>query len=125
MIFLLKDTTKTGYEWTLVGGHVEGMESLKQALKRETMEEAGVIVKEEDLHFQYIIDRCLNHEKHKIHFFFQVNNWEGEPFNKESSIHLAGEWFPLNKLPKNLGPLATRAIDALKNGKIYDEYGFN
>jgi 8-oxo-dGTP diphosphatase len=118
-IFLLKNAIDNREEWTLVGGHVEFLESLKSALKREIEEEVGVKVKEENLIFQYIIDRQLG-TQHKIHFFFRTTDWENDPCNKEVDRHLAGAWHSLNELPTNLGPLARRAIQSLNNDELYD-----
>jgi 8-oxo-dGTP diphosphatase len=123
-VFLIKKIKNDSNEWTVVGGHVERNESLKQALKREIMEEIGVIVEEKDLIFQCVIDRKLN-DAHRIHFFFKATEWQGRPQNKEQHIHSAGEWHDLNNLPNTIGPLATLAIQSLKRGEQYHEYGFN
>jgi 8-oxo-dGTP diphosphatase len=122
-IFLLKKNTELNQEWTLIGGHVDAGESIKSGLKREILEESGVIVQEKDLRFQYIIDRKLK-AKHRIHFFFIAEAFEGNPYNKENNTHIAGEWHLLNNLPANLGPLATRAIQSMDNEIIYEEYGW-
>lgn len=123
-VFLLKKNTEISYEYTLVGGHVEKGESLKQALQREVMEETGVKVSQNDLILTTIIDRKLE-DKHKIHFFFYTKNWEGKPYNKEPNIHITGEWHSLSNLPNNIGPLAKRAIESLSNNKNFYEYGWN
>ncbi|MFY9589588.1 NUDIX domain-containing protein [Rickettsia endosymbiont of Halotydeus destructor] len=122
-VFLLKKNTKTSYEYTLVGGHVEKGESLKHVLTREVMEEVGVKVNPNDLMLTTIIARKLD-DKHKIHFFFYTKSWEGTPYNKEPNIHLTGEWYPLNHLSTNIGPLAKRGVESLNNNKNFYEYGW-
>ena len=44
-ILLLKQTSRNGGKYTLVGGNVEKYELVKPALVRESMEEAGIELK--------------------------------------------------------------------------------
>ncbi len=96
---------------------------MRQALKREVMEEIGVEIEENKLTFKYVLDRKLEN-KHKIHFFFTVSDWKGLSYNKEPQKHLAAGWYSLKNLPPTLGPLATRAISSLSNQESYGEYGW-
>ena len=123
-IFLLEKQREHGFEHRAIGGNVAAGESLKQALKREVMEEVGVEIDEQDLDLQYVIDRKLDATHHKLHLFFKVNRYKGAPYNKEAHIHQSGEWYHLDKLPEDIGPLVKRAIASLTSNKIYDEYGW-
>ena len=122
-IFLLKTHNDFGEEYTLIGGHVEPNESLKKALKREVKEEIGINIEEKSLILKYVIDRRLG-TKHKIHFFFLANNWQGSPYNNEPHIHLEAGWHPLSNLPKNVGPLASKAINSCNDGQLFSDYGW-
>jgi 8-oxo-dGTP pyrophosphatase MutT (NUDIX family) len=120
---LLLQTPHNNNEWALVGGNVEAGESLKQALVRELKEEVGITASQDDLIFQCTIDRARDNGERKLHFFFKVESWNGDPHNKELHIHSAVEWHPLDLLPSTLGPLASRAIRSLISGETYFEYG--
>lgn len=59
----------------LPGGHVEGSESLDQALVREMREELGIQVKESSaLQIRYHI--ATDGEKQRVHYF-HVTKWNG------------------------------------------------
>ena len=126
-IFLLQKEFKHNpaftVEFRLIGGDVQNGENLKQALKREVYEEVDVIVEQEDLNLKYVIDRNLE-GVHKMHFFFITTHFEGIPYNKEPHIHISGEWYSLDNLPSNIGPLAKQAIGSLNNDEIFGEYGW-
>ncbi|MGI4775497.1 MAG: NUDIX domain-containing protein [Janthinobacterium lividum] len=121
-IFLLKKLYEDDIEYTLVGGHVEVGESVKSTAIRETLEEVGVKLKEEDLEFVSILDRKRESGEHKIHFFFKSSNWQGNPYNKEADKHLSGDWFVMGELPTELCAIASMAVNALNNDQIYLEY---
>lgn len=122
-ILLQKRALESGLEYGLIGGHVEQHESLKQALVREVFEESGIIIKDSDLSFQYLIDRKLG-SAHKAHFIFYASSWEGRPYNKESDKHMDISWHSLNDLPQELGPLSKLAIQSLTSHQTYSEYGW-
>ncbi len=76
-ILLLK-RFNTGYEdgnYSLIAGHLEDDESLTQCIIREAKEEAGIIVKEEDLNVEYVLHRNSGSEtgNQRIDVFFTTN----------------------------------------------------
>ncbi len=81
------------------GGHVDGNETVRQALARETLEELGIIVSPEDLKFVHVVHRRNKNGSEYITFYFSATNWLGEPFNKEPDKHDLLEWFELDNIP--------------------------
>jgi ADP-ribose pyrophosphatase YjhB (NUDIX family) len=129
---LLQRRFNTGYEdgkYSLVAGHVDKGETFTKALIRETKEEAGIILRENDLKVAYVMHRnsqeglvvALNE---RIDIFFVAEKWEGEIENKEPHKCDDLSWFDLDNLPKNVIPYVKRAIDCIKNKIFYSEYGW-
>lgn len=110
---LLSLRKNTGYKdgyWGLVSGHVEREESSKQAMIREATEEAGIILKPENLKFITVMHR--KSERENIDIFFESDKWEGKIINKEPHKIEKLEFFSINAMPSNL-------IDYL--GKVFTE----
>jgi len=83
---------------TVPSGHVDADETVPQAAIKEVREEAGVIVKEEDLeflHVQYVYDTYVN-------FYFKTEKWEGEPHVAEPHLASEAQWAPLDDLPADM-----------------------
>lgn len=81
--------------WTVPSGHVEKGESVVEAAIKETKEEAGVIVKAEDLTFVH------SHavEDNYINFYFTTRVWEGEPYLAEPEKCSEVLWVKLSEIP--------------------------
>lgn len=81
-----------------VGGHVEDGETVEQAIVRETFEEIGVSINEENLekvailHFAFDTKPEWNQECH----VFLTSEWEGEPTESEE---MSPEWYSKDDLP--------------------------
>jgi len=117
------NTLKNNNRHGLIGGRCEANETVKAAAIREAFEEVGVILKPEDLHLVHTIHSKEKNEE-VLGFYFVAENWEGEPFNKDTSKHACIEWFPLDKLPEDLIPRNRQAIECWKKGIAYSEYGW-
>jgi 8-oxo-dGTP pyrophosphatase MutT (NUDIX family) len=100
---LLSLRKNTGYKdgyWGLVSGHVEKEESSKQAMIREAKEEAGIILKPENLKFITVMHR--KSERENIDIFFESDKWEGKIINKEPHKIEKLEFFSVSSMPSNL-----------------------
>jgi 8-oxo-dGTP pyrophosphatase MutT (NUDIX family) len=123
---LLLRRANTGYEdgkYSVVAGHLDGGEEVKQAAIREAWEEAGVKIKEEDVQIVGVMHRKAGDER--IDFFAMVNKWEGEIVNQEPEKCDDLRWFPLDQLPVNIIPYVRKAIQNVKEEIWFDSYGWN
>ncbi len=72
----------TGYEdgrWSLPAGHLDGSETVSEAVAREAREEIGVDVGRTDLEFAHVMHRRVPGGPERIDFFFAARSWLGEP----------------------------------------------
>ena len=96
--------------WDLFGGHVEGEETLEDALYREAFEELRVKVER-----LYKIGTFYDPVERAEISVFVVRGWVGEPTNAELNEHSEIRWFTLEELPISValdgyGDLIKRAV---------------
>ena len=126
---LLLRRFNTGYEdgnYSMIAGHVDSGETFTQCIIREAEEEAGILLKHEDLKVAHVMHRNSDSLKNneRVDVFFVVEKWEGEIINKEPHKCDDLSWFDLNSLPENVIPYIKQAIEAIKNNIYYSEYGW-
>jgi mutator protein MutT len=121
-VLLLKRSAKAefgaGY-YSLVGGKVEVCEMLKQAILRETMEEVGISIQDEDLHYVHTCNKYA--DKMMLIAVFKATKWQGEPFNKEPNKHDHLIWSSYQDLPADLLPTHRNIIKLVNQGIIFSE----
>lgn len=114
---LLSKRCNTGYKdgyYGFVQGHVEEGETPTEAAIKEAREEAGVIIRSEDLKFGLV---CHNRvDTHYIDFFFVCNKWEGEIKNMETNKCEELIWCDEDNLPDNVIFQIKEYISAYRNG---------
>lgn len=123
-ILLLK-RANTGYEdgnYSLVAGHIDGNETIKQAMIREAKEEAGILIDEKDIEIVTFLHRKTNPER--LDFFLKCKNWEGTIENKEPDKCSELRWYDINNLPTNIIPCVKKAIENYQNNIIFDNFGW-
>lgn len=124
---LLLRRFNTGWEdgkYSLISGHLNGNETITQAMIREAKEEAGIKIKRKDLKVAHVMNRKSNEDKEYIDFFLKANKWEGEPKNIESDKCDNIKWFSLNKLPDNLLLNVRKAIEDYLRNIYFSEFGW-
>ena len=126
---LLLKRFNTGYEdgnYSMVAGHVDPGETFTQCIIREAEEEAGIILKPEDLkvvHFMHR-DSKSNEFNERVDVFFMAEKWNGDITNREPNKCGDLSWFDLNNLPKNTILYIKQALDKIKNKIYYSEFGW-
>jgi ADP-ribose pyrophosphatase YjhB (NUDIX family) len=123
---LLSRRFNTGWmdgKYSLVAGHLDGNETVSQAMIREALEEAKITIRKEDLIPATVIHRKAAIEY--IDFFFVAKKWIGEPKNGELNKCDDLSWFPLDNLPDNLLPFVREALENYKNKNPFFESGWN
>jgi 8-oxo-dGTP pyrophosphatase MutT (NUDIX family) len=127
---LLLRRINTGYrdgEYCLVSGHIDGNETLREAMIREAKEEIGITIKPKDLKFVHVLHRREKFVKgyaERIDVFFKPSKWQGEPINNEPRKCDDIKWFPIDNLPKNIFPYNKHVIECISKGIKYSEYGW-
>jgi len=124
---LLQRRFNTGWEdgkYTLISGHLEGDETVKQAMVREAKEEAGITIKLVDLHVVHTIHRKSNKNLEYIDFFLSCDKWQGKPQIIEHDKCDDIQWFSLKDLPKNTLLHIKQAIENYYKRVPFSELGF-
>jgi mutator protein MutT len=126
---LLSRRFQTGWQdgnYSLPAGHIDGGETLRQAMARELSEEVGVEALLGDLNFTVIIHRNSGDiSNERIDIFFLVKKWQGKIKNMEPEKCDDLRWFDLDNLPENMAPGIKEAIDCYRNKISYYEFGWS
>ncbi len=122
---LLLRRANTGYEdgnYSVPAGHIDGNESVKNAMCREAFEEACIVLKPENLSLAHVMHRNAPDGYEFIDFFFFADTWEGEI--KIGEIDKCDElaWFNIITLPSNTIPYVKTAISHYLNKQIFSEH---
>lgn len=125
---LLLRRFQTGYEdgnYSFIAGHVDSGETFTKTMVREAREEAGVIVLPEHLEVAHIMHRKnIDRQEERVDVFMIAKTWEGEIRNMEPNKCDDLRWFPIDHLPANTIPYVARALDDIRRGRFYSEYGW-
>lgn len=122
---LLLKRANTGYEdgnYSLVSGHMDGNETIKQAMIREANEEAGIIIDENDLEIVAFLHRKTDPER--LDFFLKCDKFSGEVTNMEPDKCSELSWYDINNLPENIIPCVKKAIENYQNNIMFDNFGW-
>ncbi len=117
--------------FALPGGTVEHNETVRRAACREAAEEIGIEIAENDLSIVHMlrlrekyVAKTNQTTQILMLYFMEVSHWNGEPTNLEPHKHSELAWFEIDRLPSNIFHLNKLALDDIKNGKFYGEYGW-
>ena len=125
ILFLLREYT--GFMdgmYCLPSGHVEEGENFITAAIRETKEEVGVTVARGKMRPIYTMHRQAASDI-RIDLFFEADEWQGEPSNKEPHKHSGIAWFSLKDMVKQpIMDYQATVLEAIIEGSIYSEWGW-
>ncbi|MEM1359478.1 MAG: NUDIX hydrolase [Bacteroidota bacterium] len=119
-ILLLKQTKPNGGNYTLVGGTIEAKEYAKKTLIRESWEEAGILLSEDDLELVHVLHKRSKKE-HRIVLYFRAYHYGGNPKSREKKKFENVEWWSLEQLPYNLTATVRQVLKAYSAGLLYSE----
>lgn len=126
---LLLRRSGTGWRdghYGLVGGCVDGNESVTQAIIREAYEEANIILQPESLEMVSVMHSNIAARTsfETVDFFFVSRQWQGTLKNNEPLKHDLLEFFPLDELPEPLMEHAKIGIHNAMHAISFTEYGW-
>ena len=125
---LLLRRFNTGWEdgnYSLISGHLDGKESVIQAMIREAKEEAGINIKKKYLQVVHTMHRKSKENLEYIDFFLTSERWEGDPKITEPDKCDEMKWFRLDRLPKNVLPHVKQAIEGFQRDIVFSEFGWD
>lgn len=123
---LLSRRFNTGYEdgnYSVPAGHIDGRETLIDAMIREAKEEVGIIVHPQDVQFAHVVHYLSGDER--LQFFFKATIWQGEIANIEPHKCDELRWVSIDNLPGNTVPYVKQAIECYINNISYSEWGWD
>jgi 8-oxo-dGTP diphosphatase len=122
---LLARRFNTGYadgQYSVPAGHLDGGETVIAAAAREALEEVGVQLEADCIHYSSVMHRLDGEER--VDFFVTVSGWVGEPFNAEPDKCDDLRWVSVDDLPENTIPYIKIALHSHLNGIQFNEFGW-
>lgn len=117
-VLLLKQTTRNGGNYSLIGGTVEKSEYAIDTLIRESREESGIELTPADLQLVHTLHKRYR-RSHRIVLYFKAYHYAGEPQSLEPRKFENVEWHPMNDLPPNLSPTVAHVLAAYRQGQLF------
>ena len=125
---LMAKRSNTGYMdgmYSLVAGHVDGNETVYQAMLRESKEEVNVDILLEDMKVVHVSHRNSNGgEREYIDVYLKASKFSGELINLEPHKCSDLTWFEFDELPENIVPEVKKALEDISKGEIFSTLGF-
>lgn len=109
--------------YSLIAGHLDGDESVHDAMIREAFEEGVIVVKKEDLIPATVLHR-KSADAEYVDFFFMVKNWEGEIVIGEPNKCDEMTWYSIDELPENILPYIKEVLENYKKGISFSASGW-
>ena len=122
--FLMLRRQNTGYrdgDYSLISGHVDEHESLRQCIIREAQEEVGIVIKPEHLKLIHVVSLIGEDGEDRANLFWSCSEWQEEPQNKEPDKCDDLAWFDKVNLPTNMTPEVKLAFENIFRGELYSE----
>lgn len=123
-ILLLRQKNKIGGNFTLVGGTIENTEYAQASLIRESLEEAGIVLKKKDLQLVHVLHKRTKKNGHRITLYFKASEWSGKLRAGEPDKFRGVSWFSLGSLPSNLSDTVRHVLKEYRAGRMYSEFKY-
>src|SRR3989344_6748566 len=104
-------------EYAGSGGHLEYMESIELCAKRETLEEAGIEIK--NIRFLCVVNVKEYAPKHYLDIGLVAEWVSGEPKVMEPDKLERWDWYDLHNLPEPLFGMVPKYFESYKTGVKY------
>lgn len=124
--FLLLRRYNTGYEdgnYSVIAGHLNGNETIKEAMIREDLEEANITIDDKHLKIVGVMHRKDGDES--IDYYLYTNKFSGNIRIMEPNKCDDLAFYKLDNLPDNIIPYIKTALYNYKNNIIFSEYGIH
>lgn len=125
LLSLRKNISSDG-QYSVVAGHLNGGETVTEAIIREAKEEANVDIDSKDIEMKTV---CHSYNKANdtefIQFYVICRKWQGELVNNEPDKCGEIKFCPVDSLPENMVPYIKIAIKKVLSGVKYYEQGWN
>jgi 8-oxo-dGTP pyrophosphatase MutT (NUDIX family) len=123
--YLLQRRMGTGFldgYYDLASGHLEYGESCETCAVRETKEEYGVDVAEEDLELVATFQSEFEDDIRYLNLVYRTNRFDGEPIIGEPEKIDDMQWFKPEEFPEKLTVGARVFLEAVKDGAVRNYY---
>lgn len=122
-LLFLRQTKKNGGRYSLVGGTVEENEFAREALSREALEEAGIMVSPQDMTLVHVLHRHkLKKDETQLMLYFRATRFRGIPESLEPKKFEDVRWLPLESLPDEVSKHTRHVLENIRQGQIYSEF---
>ena len=124
--FLLLRRYNTGYEdgnYSVIAGHLNGNETIKEAMIREDLEEANITIDGKHLKIVGVMHRKDGDES--IDYYLYTNKFSGNIRIMEPNKYDDLAFYKLDNLPDNIIPYIKTVLYNYKNNIIFSEYGIH
>lgn len=104
-ILLIRHTYRPG--WFFPGGGVNAGETPKQAVIRESYEEAGIVTKDDPTLLGIFYQVFMGVDDYVV--FYKINNYEIITVNSAEIAEV--KWYPYDQLPKDITPSTLQRLE--------------
>ena len=119
------DTNHEEGKYSLVGGYLDGKETVQQGIAREAKEEIGIEIKPEDLTVVHVIHHSASGNYGEFfNVFLETIVWQGDPSNVEPDRCGGLKWFSIDDLPQNTVDYVRLALEQIRNKNFFSNFGW-